>query len=168
MLLGREPLWVSMPPKKKRTFFLRVLEERVRFFVSLKAWLKQNGGYQSVRSFSPPSPDQNPAEYCLHCGGCCETPSGLADFPMESLLPQPWKDLFGSGLGKGHRFCPFLWEYRNTGLSLCAIHPWRANPCRTFGEEDCRFVLRDPDLPYLTDQERTRRSCSSLLRLLRP
>jgi len=83
------------------------------------------------------------SDYCSHCGGCCEIASGFPDFPLESALPLRWQRLFGDGLGKGHRVCAFLWELNASGMSLCAIHPWRSNPCRIFEEAECAYFMKD-------------------------
>ncbi len=166
VLLDREASWQRLTPGEKRRVLRRLLHERASFFLLVRDWLRQNGGYASILIFSPPPPDGEAGRYCIHCGGCCETPGGYPDFPPESIIPQEWKAVFSQGLGKGHRFCPFLWELGSAGMSLCAVHPWRANPCRTFGEDDCRFVLQDSDLPYVTDPERTRASCAVLRRAI--
>ncbi len=165
-LLGREASRQKPAPGEKRRMLRRLSHERACFFLVVKKWLQQNGGYTSISRFSPPTPDAEAGRYCIHCGGCCETPGGYPDFPPESIIPQEWKALFSQGLGKGHRFCPFLWELGSAGMSLCAIHPWRPHPCRTFSEDDCRFVLQDSDLPYVTDTERTRASCAGLRRAI--
>lgn len=81
--------------------------------------------------------------YCSHCGGCCEIASGFPSFPRATSLPLRWQQLFGAGLGEGHRFCAFLWEFDASGRSVCAIHPWRPAPCRAFAEDECAFLKND-------------------------
>lgn len=71
----------------------------------------------------------------------------MPDFPHPGELPAEWEGLFANGLGRGHRFCPFLWEDNGTGGSLCSIYPFRSNPCRLFGLEECDFFWKtsEPD-----------------------
>lgn len=138
----------------------------------------QAGDFHSWSPSAAPSgpPPESPQEadeegdYCTHCGACCETASGYPDFPEDSLLPARWKRLFASGLGRGHRFCPFFRESAERPGSLCPVHPWRANPCRTFGREDCLFVMEHllPVLPFSPDGLVPARSgCRILIRSFR-
>ncbi len=107
-----------------------------------------------------------PSGYCSHCGGCCEIASGFPDFPPETGIPQRWQRIFGDGLGKGHRFCAFLWELDASGQSLCAIHPWRSNPCRTFEEDECEFFMKDLETNAFFPPEVFSVACRRLSRLI--
>lgn len=163
VILERETPWKRLTHRGKVQAMHSLLRERALFFLQVKTWLKTSGGYKTIVDFSPPFAGRGTPSYCTHCGGCCETASGFPDFPSHSIIPQRWKEIFSSGLGKGHRFCPFLWEYRKTGMSLCAIHPWRANPCRVFGEDDCTFVLQDPDLAHVTHEKHIGKAFKTLI-----
>jgi len=69
----------------------------------------------------------------------------MPDFPAPDALPRGWREIFGNGLGRGHRFCPFLWEDNGSGGGLCSIYPLRSNPCRLFGSEECDFFWKSPE-----------------------
>jgi len=166
VILKGEPAWQKLSSRRKAIVMRSVLEKRAHFFLRVREWLKKKGGYQAILNFSAFSRERTTLSYCIHCGGCCETPSGFPDFPSESVIPQEWKNLFSEGLGKGHRFCPFLWEYGKTGMSLCAIHPWRPNPCRVFGEEDCNFVLEDSNLAHVTHGRQIQEASETLLKMI--
>jgi hypothetical protein len=152
-LLRLEAGWRVLSAEAKRRSLLNLLRERCGIFYEVRGWLEQKTG-ESDLGKALRAQSQNPAKqfgYCGHCGGCCEIAGGLADFPAGVKIPSAWIDLFGNGLGPYHRFCPFLWESGGEGLSLCAIHVWRPNPCRLFAEEECRFLLADPDFNTLGD-----------------
>ena len=145
LTLERESGWMRASPRVRKNRFLRILEERARIFLEVKKWIMgRRGGDEwrvPLRSVHPDS--RLPSGYCSHCGGCCEIASGFPDFPSEAKIPRRWQRIFGDGLGKGHRFCAFLWEVDASGRSLCAIHPWRSNPCRMFEEEECEYFMKD-------------------------
>lgn len=151
VVLHTESNWRRLPPAAKKTALLRLLRERSSIFCRVKDWLGQK--MEEPGLFEAPLADPGKGAeqlgYCIHCGGCCEIASGLPDFPAGVEIPSAWMRLFGAGLGPYHRFCPFLWEANGEGLSLCAIHAWRPNPCRLFAEEECRFLLADPDFKAL-------------------
>lgn len=168
MVLNTEPNWRRLPPKSQKLALLRLLQERSTIFCQVRDWLQQKtkepelGEAFLVRS-------ENKADhfsYCTHCGGCCEIASGLSDFPAGVQIPSAWMNLFGTGLGPYHRFCPFLWEVDGEGLSLCAIHAWRANPCRLFAEDECRYLMEDVDFKPLLDPAKLLQTCSRLCRLM--
>lgn len=148
LALQEEPGWRQVSPRIWRGRLHRMLEERSKIFCEVYQWrLQKQKEAQSPFQALPSSLDdlEQPSGYCSHCGGCCEIASGLPDFPLESALPLRWQRLFGDGVGKGHRFCPFLWELNASGLSLCAIHPWRSNPCRIFEEAECAYFMKDSE-----------------------
>jgi Fe-S-cluster containining protein len=138
-------------PRKQRRLVLEVVKQRSLFFTRVKGLLKARGTLAGMNpSEEPHSHTDNKFAYCTHCGGCCEIASGLPEFPPEAAIPDEWMKIFGDGLGRNHRFCPFLWEAR--GKSLCSIHPWRSHPCRTFEKEECDFLLRDPAFAGLSER----------------
>lgn len=149
LMLRKEAGWKRLPPRVQKERIRRMLCERASIFLAVKRDLA------SMRYGKPEYPEapaagggpaaEEGASYCIHCGGCCEIASGLDDFPSESAMPPHWRRLFCDGLGKGHRFCPFLWEDTKKGRSLCPVHPWRSNPCRIFEREECDYFLNDPD-----------------------
>lgn len=140
--LEREGFWKDRPFRVRKKLAQRLLQERAACFAEVLAAMKPKPDMAESWGFAP---EPSPGEYCTHCGGCCEIASGLPDFPRDAPVSRRWKRLFGEGLGKGHRFCPFLLEHRGRGRSFCAIHPWRPQPCRLFGSEECAFLLGDPD-----------------------
>lgn len=139
--LEREPSWHSLLPRMQRLWFSRIIRERCRAFLEVKEWRRVQELLGSLRESLAFSPAEPPGEssYCDHCGGCCEIAGGYPDFPDGSPLPLRWRKIFADGLGKGHRFCAFLWESGGEGRSLCSIHRWRPMPCRIFEEDECRF-----------------------------
>jgi hypothetical protein len=168
LILQREPAWKRLPLRTQKARFLILVDERCRFFNEVKEWLTQFGG--GSLKIQPEQflllENDSPGAYCTHCGGCCELRSGLPDFPPESIIPEHWKEMFGHGLGSDHRFCPFLWEFKRTGLSFCSIHPFRSNPCRTFELEECEYLRNDPDFLSISTQGYTLRACRKLFHLL--
>ena len=173
MTLTTEAAWNRASPRLQRMKIRNLLEERSKFFFEVVRWLDQHGEAkidarteEGCRAYKgkgdPPSVDS----YCTHCGGCCEIASGLPDFPSESIIPARWQRMFGEGLGRGHRFCPFLREERLSGGSLCAIHSWRSHPCRVFEAEECQFLLNDPEFQKLSDTAALNRIYHLLLRLV--
>jgi hypothetical protein len=140
-VIAREPGWRRLPARLRRAYERRLWIQRIQFHGEIKGWLQQCPDWQ------PPAPvpqsgaaPVSPDPYCDHCGECCEIASGLAEFVPGVLLPLPWQTIFGQGLGRWHRFCPFLWELRRSGRSLCAIHPWRPLACRAFERDECLFL----------------------------
>jgi hypothetical protein len=152
-ILTAEPGWQRLPVRSRRISTLRLLLERNCFFLEVKAWREA----RSALLAGPPVPAESVvatkrldmAAYCDHCGACCEIASGLPEFPQAVSIPSRWQHVFGRGLGRWHRFCPFLWEDRSNGHSLCAIHPWRPLACRAFEQDECDFLKRDPDALHL-------------------
>ncbi len=145
LTLQKEPWWLEASPRVWKVRMLRMLRERSRIFLETDRWIKKRRGetgkrYQVLFDATELSSE---ASYCMHCGGCCEIASGLPDFPGGSEIPPRWRLVFGDGLGRGHRFCAFLWEFDASGLSFCAIHPWRSTPCRVFEEEECKYFMND-------------------------
>jgi hypothetical protein len=171
--LENEPGWNRLPFRFRRNRLLGMLDERASFFLEIKQRL--NGRYQgspsSVDLFDAPSVEGgaklcDPSEYCTHCGGCCEIAGGLPDFPEFAAIPAQWLRAFGNGLGRGHRFCPFLWEVEGSGNSLCAVHSCRPNPCRMFERDECEFLRRDPAYIDLSHPDELLKGFRSLLRLI--
>jgi hypothetical protein len=141
LALRGENAWRCIAPRIWKGHLHRLLEERSRIFLEVSIWRLKNLG---KKGSAPPSLESvEPSGYCNHCGGCCEIASGFPDFPCETVIPLRWQRLFGDGLGKGHRFCAFLWEINASGRSICAIHPWRSHPCRAFEEAECAFFMKD-------------------------
>ena len=168
MVLLRDKAWRRTHTSRgSRVRVLWLLKERCDFFLEVRMWREAVQGRESLRNLYGSANPALPSEgYCTHCGGCCELLSGFPDFPEESLIPERWKRIFGDGLGRGHRFCSFLWEVRGTARSLCAIHPWRSRPCRTFGDEECDFVLNDSDFLSLSKREPFMRAFRALIRFV--
>lgn len=138
--------------RMRRRVVMEIVQQRGCFFLKVKDFLTARGALPVVFPFDPLLPDAEDASaYCSHCGGCCEIASGLPEFPPGASIPDEWMRTFGTGLGKNHRFCSFLWEAK--GRSLCAIHPWRSYPCRTFEKEECDFLLRDPSFTALSERK---------------
>jgi hypothetical protein len=145
--LATEPGWQRLPLRSRTGSARRLLLERSRFFLEVKAW-REDG---RLLLAAPPVPAEpvvtsqglDMATYCDHCGACCEIASGLPEFHGGTPVPSRWQHVFGQGLGRWHRFCPFLWEDRSTRHSLCAIHPWRPLACRAFEQDECDFLKGD-------------------------
>lgn len=87
--------------------------------------------------------------YCNHCGQCCFFFGGLGEFPEPWPFPNRWRRLFTNGLGRHHLFCVFLWEWHRSAKGFCAIYRWRPLVCNLFGEDECRYYLDAPHLPYV-------------------
>ena len=171
--LEKEPGWNTLSFRSRRNRLLCMLDERASFFLEVRQWV--DGGQLERPSTPDPfdAPDVeggaklcDPSEYCTHCGGCCEIAGGLPDFPEPAPLPSPWRRAFGDGLGKGHRFCPFLWEVEGSGDSICAVHFCRPNPCRAFERDECEFLRRDPAYIDLSHPDELLKGLRSLLRLI--
>jgi hypothetical protein len=144
MALSREPAWSGLTPRLQGLYWRRMCRERAKIFLATKKWLKEHhpGDYGRLRAQLGKKAEP-PFGYCIHCGGCCEIASGYPDFPPDSPLPAAWRRIYGDGLGKGHRFCAFLWEITDSGQSVCAVHLWRSLTCRVFEREECDFFLDD-------------------------
>lgn len=168
MALDREPNWHQRPVDLKRSDLLRLLEERSAVFCEVMDWLITRGEDRErvAATVIESSRRRDLSSYCTHCGGCCEIASGLPEFPAGVKIPPAWKNLFGVGLGPWQRFCPFLWEAHGKGLSLCAIHEWRPNPCRSFAEDECRYLMADIDFSSLQDPGRLLATGRGLSRLV--
>lgn len=168
LTLQGEAGWKNVSPRIRRGRLQRMLEERSRVFLEVYHWRSQKLEKEpSPRRALPLSPEiLDWSGYCSHCGGCCEIASGFPDFPAEAEIPFRWQQLFGNGLGKGHRFCAFLWEIDASGLSLCAIHPWRSHPCRTFEEAECAFFKNDLEEHPLYHPQDFSMACQRLSRLI--
>jgi hypothetical protein len=141
--LQREKWWKNLSPRARKVHALRIIRERIVFFSEVKEWKKKRAdlpeaGGKSHEVLRAP-------HYCNKCGLCCEVASGMPDFPASCELPSLWRGIFGNGLGRGHRFCPFLWEDNGSGGSLCSVYPWRSNPCRLFESEECEFFWKSPE-----------------------
>ncbi len=140
--LASEPRWQRLPIRLRKVASLRLLLERSRFFLELAAWRRRQSALSEPSGLSHTANTETFA-YCDHCGACCEIASGLAEFPAGTPFPARWRSLFGAGLGRWHRFCPFLWEQPPMG-SQCAIHPWRPLPCRAFEQDECDYLKKGP------------------------
>jgi Fe-S-cluster containining protein len=141
--LKSEGWWAALSARARRVMAIRMLGQRAAVFREVRIWR------QAPRPAQPPVPQtgENPGvpEYCNKCGLCCEVASGMPDFPAPETVPAGWRDLFGNGLGKGHRFCPFLWEDNASNGGLCSIYGLRSNPCRLFGVEECEFFWKSSE-----------------------
>jgi len=168
MALEMEPRWQSLSLRTKRALFLKMLAERSHTFCEVRDWLRLRGEIPEFDSSFLAKMEQadEDATYCRHCGGCCEIASGLAEFPEKFEIPDDWRELFGRGLGTNHRFCAFLWEINGQGMSICAIHKWRPNPCRLFAAEECRYLMGDPSFSVFLDRSRLIEASLLLGRLL--
>jgi len=116
--------------------------ERIAIFNEVKNWRKNQ---ESAQVPTLKVANMNTPGYCNKCGLCCEVASGMPDFPAPGALPGRWREIFANGLGRGHRFCPFLWEDNGSGGGFCSIYPLRSNPCRLFGSEECDFFWKSPE-----------------------
>jgi hypothetical protein len=168
LTLQREDAWVHGSRRVQKNRLLRMLDERARIFLEVRKWLRERKGEEGWRDqiASAHHGPYLPSGYCSHCGGCCEIASGFPDFPPDTAIPPRWQRLFGDGLGRGHRFCAFLWELDASGRSLCAIHPWRSNPCRVFEEEECDYFMKDLETNPLFDPKAFSVTCRRLSHLI--
>lgn len=168
VILEREPGWGRLSPRAQNARILKLVKDRCLFFKEVLDWLSQRKECSKLEpeKFLVKGHNDSPSAYCTHCGGCCELRSGLPDFPPESPIPDRWKEIFGSGLGKNSRFCPFLWEFKRSGLSFCSIHPFRSYPCRVYEQEECEFLQNDPDYLENCNPLRFRRACDRLFHLI--
>ena len=150
--LQRENWWKALPLRSRRVRAAILIQERIAFFREVKQWKQWRG------ALSAPSPGAGTKRteapgYCNKCGLCCEVASGMPDFPGSCEIPRRWRAIFGNGLGRGHRFCPFLWEDEDSGGSLCSIYPWRSNPCRLFESEECDFFWNNPEPAQISSEK---------------
>ncbi|MGC8495232.1 MAG: YkgJ family cysteine cluster protein [Syntrophobacteraceae bacterium] len=145
--LEGETWWASLSLRAKRVQALRMLGQRAALFSQVKNWRK---GLKDVQ-IPEPEDNVNVPDYCNKCGLCCEVASGKPDFPAPRDLPEGWGEFFGNGLGKGHRFCPFLWEDNSDCGGLCSIYHLRSNPCRLFGPEECEFFWKSTEPERLSN-----------------
>ncbi len=146
MTLQEEKNWRRLSLRVRKEHLLRMLFERSSFFIETQRWVRrERGGDTWIREALALLETRDPSQYCTHCGICCEIASGYPEFPLESALSPEWRGTFGNGLGKGHRFCGFLWELERTGKSLCSVHPHRSNPCRAFERDECDNLKHDPE-----------------------
>jgi Fe-S-cluster containining protein len=146
--LKREKWWTTLSPRARRTHALRMVRERIAIFNEVKNWRKNQ---ESAKMPTLKVAGMNAPGYCNKCGLCCEVASGMPDFPAPGVLPGLWREIFASGLGQGHRFCPFLWEDNGSGGGLCSIYPLRSNPCRLFEFEECDFFWKSPEPAELSN-----------------
>lgn len=163
--LRREKWWAALSPRARRVRILRMVRERVAIFNEVKKWRKTQGTAQ----LPPPKPgDTNAPSYCTKCGLCCEVASGMPDFPFPEALPERWREVFANGLGRGHRFCPFLWEDNGSGGGFCSIYPLRSNPCRLFESEECDFFWKSPEPAELSSGREMLLTGQWLIKLVNP
>jgi hypothetical protein len=141
--LSTEVAWKRLPYRSRKALLKKLLLERSLFFLEVRKRLPKELRPKQTECLALDDLDHPGASYCTDCGVCCEIASGLADFPAAAEIPLRWKTIFGNGLGKGHRFCPFLFEVTKSGRSFCAIHQWRPLPCRAFEEDECEFLKQD-------------------------
>jgi hypothetical protein len=168
LTLQQESGWLRASGRFRKRRALHLLEERARIFLAVQRWIRTRQGKAEWRKqFRLVFREMvSPEGYCSHCGGCCEIASGFPDFPPETEIPLRWQRIFGDGLGRNHRFCAFLWEWDASGRSLCAIHPWRSNPCRIFDEEECQFFMKDLETNPLFDPKAFSVACQRLSHLI--
>lgn len=150
--LQREKWWKALTPRSRRVHAARLLSDRAGVFSEVKRWKKRRSDWFPEHRSVQVETDNAPG-YCNKCGLCCEVSSGMPDFPNSCELPDKWRELFGSGLGQGHRFCPFLWEDEKSGGSLCSIYPWRSNPCRLFDSEECDFFRHSTEPAEISNEK---------------
>ena len=147
--LKGERWWASLSLRARRVNAIRMLGQRTAIFKEVKNW-RQNR--KTAQIPAPNTADNLSApEYCNKCGLCCEVASGMPDFPLPEALPAGWSELFGNGLGRGHRFCPFLWEDNFSRGGFCSIYCLRSNPCRLFGPDECDFFWKSAEPDELSD-----------------
>lgn len=149
--LKREKWWTTLSPRARRAHALRMVWERIAIFNEVKNWRKNQ---ESAQVPTLKVANMNTPGYCNKCGLCCEVASGMPDFPAPNALPGRWPEIFANGLGRGHRFCPFLWEDNGSGGGLCSIYPLRSNPCRLFGSEECDFFWQSPEPVELSSRRK--------------
>jgi hypothetical protein len=158
LTLSREKRWQGLSARVRNLYYWHLLLERSRFFLEVKSWIGKQGSWVPMQAPSLVE-HESIGIYCDHCGHCCEIASGLDAFPDDVEIPRHWQWIFGTGLGRGHRFCPFLWEFRKTGRSLCAIHAWRPTACRMFERDECLY-LKD-ELSLLSSLDAVRNSAGT-------
>jgi hypothetical protein len=170
LALQKEHWWVNMSPRTRNNRLLTMLEERCRIFLEVRKWIQTRNGLEAWRDEILTACEERalPSGYCSNCGGCCEIASGFPDFPPDAKIPRHWQQIFGDGLGKGHRFCAFLWELSASGMSFCAIHPWRSIPCRVFEKDECEYFTKDLELNALFDPKAFSVACHRLSQLINP
>jgi len=168
LALQKEPWWIHMSPRVRKTRLLMILEERCRIFLEVRRWIQtgQKVGPWRAQALSIGKDRSSASGYCSNCGGCCEIASGFSDFPAEANIPIHWQRIFGDGLGRGHRFCAFLWEISASGRSFCSIHPWRSHACRVFEEEECKYFMKDEEINALFDPNEFSVACRRLSNLI--
>ncbi|MCX7823713.1 MAG: hypothetical protein N2260_09780 [Syntrophobacterales bacterium] len=135
----RSPLWI-------RGFLYHHLKVRLSCFAAIYRRLHPVLISSITKNFSI---NEIGNGYCDHCGQCCFFFGGLGEFPEPWPFPNRWKRFFTDGLGRHHLFCAFLWEWRHSGKSICSIYKWRPLVCDLFGEDECRYYLEAPHLPYV-------------------
>ncbi|MCU0589764.1 MAG: hypothetical protein MUF52_16645 [Syntrophobacteraceae bacterium] len=155
--------WSQRPARIRAADALRLLAERCSILAEVRLRMREGAPQEGEK---PEDIVRVPVGYCDHCGFCCEIASGLQEFPPESLMPSSWRHIFGNGLGRGHRFCAFLWEHRRSGRSFCSVHPWRSRACRVFEEEECAFMKEDPGFHASAERGRLVKTLRWLRRLL--
>ncbi len=160
--LKSEKWWASLPPRAKRVQALRMLGQRAAIFKEVKNWRANRHKEPTTCAHDPQ--DLSVPHYCNKCGLCCEVASGMAVFPFPREVPPKWKELFANGLGKGHRFCPFLWEDNGTAGGLCSIYHLRSNPCRLFGVEECEFFRQTTEPEELSNRAKILKTARWLAR----
>jgi hypothetical protein len=142
--IARESDCRRLPERTRRAYERRLWVQRAQFYREVNDWLQQRPDWQPARELRQSGVARDSLDqYCDHCGECCEIASGLAEFLPGMELSLRWQTIFGHGLGRWHRFCPFLWEIPDSGRSLCAIHQGRPLPCRAFERDECLFLKTD-------------------------
>jgi hypothetical protein len=103
--LEKEGWWKRLSPRVRRLRLRKMLEERISIVREVKKWSLRHRESSGMPASSEPLEDAGElaeiAGYCTHCGMCCETASGLPDFPPQKQIPEQWQNLFGDGLGRG-------------------------------------------------------------------
>ncbi len=163
--LNSERWWTVLSHRAKRAHAFRIVSERIAIFNEVKNWRKNQ---KTAQTPSLNIGDMNAPRYCNKCGLCCEVASGMPDFPAPEALPGRWREVFANGLGRGHRFCPFLWEDNSSGGGLCSIYPLRSNACRLFESEECDFFWKSPEPDDLSNSRKTLLIGRWLARLVNP
>jgi hypothetical protein len=168
VVIAHESDWRRLPERTRRAYERRLWVQRAQFYREVNDWLQQRPEWQPATELRQSDAARASLDqYCDHCGECCEIASGLAEFLPGVGLSLRWQTIFGHGLGRWHRFCPFLWENQHSGRSLCAIHQGRPLPCRAFERDECLFLKNDTSPQasgFFTGDGSAGHKCSVVLR----
>ncbi len=85
-------------------------------------------------------------QWCTLCGICCRIGGVPATSPAGVHYPPDWNQLLTGDRTENQQVCPFLFQYFGRQLYFCSIHTIKPLACRSFGVDDCRQRLAEPDL----------------------